>query len=176
MTQKPAKKGYFNLGKHWPFVIALMLLTHASLMIGTIVYVSGKHDTYVDPNYYAKSIDWDAQREMQEAADKAGWQIKLRTEFVGTDPNQRSVELDLLDMNGNPIGDALIEMVCYHPLALSNRLNGVLMHDEGGTYTHTLPIDRPGIWLAELTIQHKGIRALLTKDLDVISVPMTNNP
>lgn len=172
----PRKRGYFNLGKHWPYVIVLMLLAHASLMIGTIVYVSSKRDTYVDPQYYAKSIDWDNQREMKEAAENEGWQITLRTGFIANDPNQRSVELQLLDINGNPIDDALIELVCYHPAQLADRLDAVMTHDQAGTYSRTLPIDRPGIWLAELTIQRQGVRALLTKDLDVISVPHAVTP
>lgn len=170
------KKGFFNLGKHWPFVIVLMLLAHASLMIGTIVYVSGKKDTYVDPEYYAKSVDWDNQREMKEAIDREGWQIDLRTAFVDRDPSQRRVEFQITDMQGNPIEDAMVELVCYHPNALDNRLDTVLVHDENGVYTRTLPIDRTGIWVAELTIQRQGVRALLTEDLDVISVPPTATP
>jgi nitrogen fixation protein FixH len=173
---KSGKRGFFNLGKHWPYVIVLMLLAHASLMIGTIVYVGGKKDTYVDPEYYAKSVEWDEQREMQEAAENEGWQIRIQTEFVHDDPTQRRVELEFTDMHGNPIDDALVELVCYHPAELSNRLDTVLHHDENGVYTRTLPIDRTGIWLAELTIQRQGVRALLTKDLDVISVPQTATP
>lgn len=167
------KKGFFNLGKHWPFVIVLMLLAHASLMIGTIIYVSGKNDTYVDPEYYAKSVDWDNQREMKEAVEREGWQINLRTGFVDQDASQRVVEFQLVEMDGTPIEDALVELVCYHPNALDNRYDTVLIHDENGVYTRTLPIDRTGIWVAELTIQRQGIKALLTKDLDVISVPQT---
>jgi len=170
------KRGFFNLGKHWPFIIVLMLLAHASLMIGTIVYVGGKHDTFVDPEYYAKSVDWDSQREMKEAAEKEGWQVSLRTEFIDNDPAQRTVELELFDTNGNPIDDALVELVCYHPGQLDNRLETVLTHAADGAYSRTLPIDRTGIWVAELTIQRQGIKALLTKDLDVISVPLSATP
>ena len=56
---------------------------------------------------------------------------------------------------------------------LSNRIDAVLVHNENGVYTRELPIERTGIWVAELTIQRQGIRALLTKDLDVISAPVT---
>lgn len=174
MTQKKQikKKGFFNLGKHWPFVIILMLLAHASLMIGTIVYVSGKKDTYVDPDYYAKSVEWDEQREMKEAVEREGWKIDIRTEFVDEDASQRIVEFQLVEMDGTPIEDALVELVCYHPNELSNRIDTVLVHNEDGVYTRELPIERTGIWVAELTIQRQGIRALLTEDLDVISAPV----
>ncbi len=174
MTQKKQikKKGFFNLGKHWPFVIILMLLAHASLMIGTIVYVSGKKDTYVDPDYYAKSVEWDEQREMKEAVEREGWKIDIRTSFVDEDASQRIVEFQLVEMDGTPIEDALVELVCYHPNELSNRIDTVLVHNEGGVYTRELPIERTGIWVAELTIQRQGIRALLTEDLDVISAPV----
>lgn len=174
MTQNntdPRKKGFFNLGKHWPFVIVLMLLAHASIMIGTIVYVGSKRDTYVDPQYYAKSIDWDNQREMKEAAGNEGWRVDLRAAFVEDDPAQRRVQLSLLDEDNNPIEDAMVELVCYHPAEMSNRLEAVLLYDADGTYARTLPIERPGIWIAEVTIQRQGVRALLNKDLDVYSVP-----
>ncbi|MFG0246333.1 MAG: FixH family protein [Phycisphaerales bacterium JB052] len=178
MTPKDSspKRGFLNLGKHWPFVIVLMLLAHASLMIGTIVYVGGKHDTFVDPDYYAKSVDWDSQREMKEAVEREGWKIDLRTEFVDDDASQRVVEFQLVEMDGTPIEDAIVELVCYHPSELSNRLDAVLVHDQDGVYTRELPIERTGIWVAELTIQRQGIKALMTRDLDVISMPTTANP
>lgn len=172
-AKKTKKKGYFNLGKHWPFVIVLMLLAHASLMIGTIVYVSGKKDTYVDPDYYAKSVDWDNQREMKEAIEREGWKLDLRTGFVDEDPSQRIVEFQLVEMDGTPIEDAMIELVCYHPNEIFNRIDTVLVHHKDGVYTRALPVERTGIWVAELTIQRQGVRALVTKDLDVISVPVT---
>lgn len=180
MTQteqtKTKKRGFFKRGSHWPFVIVGMLLAHASIMIGTIMYVGGKKDTYVDPEYYAKSVDWDAQRELKEAAENEGWQIAINAEPVASEPNQRRVRLRLQDADGNAIKDALVELKCYHPAEMSNRLDAVLLHDEAGTYTRTMPIDRTGIWIAEITIQRQGVRALLTKDLDVVSVPQTLTP
>ncbi len=172
----PKERGFFNLGKHWPFVIVLKLLAHASIMVGTIIYVGGKKDTYVDPDYYAKSVDWDAQREMKQAAEIRGWQYDIRTAFIDADPARRRVEMDLLDDQGNPIDDALIELVCYHPGEISNRLDAVLVHEDDGLYTRDLPIGRTGIWVAELTIQRQGVRALLTEDLDVISIPNPATP
>jgi hypothetical protein len=167
------KKSFFGKGRHWPFVIVLMLLGHASLMIGTIIHVSSKQDTYVDPDYYAKSVDWDNQREMQEAVEREGWMLDIRTAFVDQDPAQRLVEFQLVDIDGAPIEDALVELVCYHPNELTNRIDTVLVHEENGFYTRSLPIERTGIWVAELTIQRQGIRALVTKDLDVISASVT---
>ncbi len=173
----PKKRGFFSLGKHWPYVIVLMLLAHATLIVGTIVYVGGKHDTYVDPDYYAKAVDWDEQREMKEAADKEGWTVAIKTELVDDDPAQRTVELQLLDMHANPIDDALVELVCYHPAELARRIDSVLVYDgDDSMYQSKLPIERPGIWVAELTIQRRGVTALLTRDLDVISAPQTATP
>lgn len=169
------KKGFFNLGKHWPLVIVLMLLAHASLMFGTIVYVGGKRDTYVDPEYYAKSVDWDRQRAMKEASQEQGWTVTVNARAIAGDPTQRSVEVQLHDASGNAIEDAMVELVCYHPASLSERLGGVMPFQDG-LYTRSMPIERTGIWVAELTIQRRGVRALLTKDLDVVSVPQTANP
>lgn len=169
------KRGYFRLGKHWPYVIVLMLLAHASIMIGTIIYVGGKRDTYVDPEYYAKSVDWDTQRAMKEAATELGWTVSVNAQPVGTDPTIRSVEIELHDAQGQPISDALVEMVCYHPAQLANRYDTVMLYEDG-LYSRTLPIERPGIWMAELTIQRQGVRALVTKDLDVVSLPSTATP
>lgn len=176
MTHEPtARKGYFNLGKHWPYVIVLMLLAHASLMIGTIIYVSSKGDTYVDPEYYAKSVDWDAQRAMKEAAAEQGWTVRVNAHPVGDDPSLRDVEIELRDTQGQAIDDAMVQMVCYHPAELSNRIDAVLIFEDG-VYSRTLPIERTGIWRAELAIQRQGVRALMTKDLDVVSLPISIAP
>jgi len=149
-----------------------MLLFHASIMIGTIVYVGSKNDTYVDPNYYAKSIDWDAQREMKEAIDTQGWTVTINAKPVEDDPRLRKVTIDLRDAQGEPIDDAMVELVCYHPAALSNRYDAVMLYEDG-VYARIMPIERVGNWKADLTIQRQGVRALVTKDLDIVPLPHT---
>ncbi|MEX0875860.1 MAG: FixH family protein [Phycisphaerales bacterium] len=164
-TTPPPRKGFFRRGKHWPFVIVAMLLVHASLMIGTIAHVSSKGDTWVETDYYAKSVDWDNQRAMQEAAADMGWSVDLTTEhaLAGT----RLLRATITDSSGRPVEGALVEIQCVHPAQLNNRLSAVLHESPDGGYARVMEIDAPGFWKATLSIRHAGVDALVIREFEI---------
>ena len=156
-------------GWYWPLIIVGMLLGHASLMIGTIIYVGGKNDTYVDPDYYSKAVDWDHQRGMMELADKKGWDVSVSASPFETDPTQRYLEVQLLDQDAAPITDAIVRVECFNPNEMSYRLSEELKPLGKGRYAQTLPIERPGIWSCKIIIQRFGETALVDTEFDVLS-------
>lgn len=169
MSEEPIqKKSFLFSGKQWPFIIVGMLLFHASLMIGTIMVVSARQDLYVEPDYYAKSIEWDSQREMMEAAEKHGWDVEL---IVGEPQDAatgtRSVSVTLHDANGDPLDRALVELDCFHPAHATDRKYAVAPGMGDGLYETQLDILRPGFWQAKISIRYQGVEALLTKEFEI---------
>lgn len=156
-------------GWYWPLIIVGMLLVHASLIVGTIIYVGGKRDTYVDPDYYAKAIDWDNQREMKELAEKKGWDVSISAIPVGDDQAQRVISVTLTDQQGAAIDDAIVHVVCFNPNEMSNRVSQELDRQGRGVYEHKMPIERPGIWSCSITIQRFGETALIDTEFDVLT-------
>lgn len=173
MTKKqsqsePSKLGFLKRGKYWPAIIVGMLVLHASIILGTLAVVSARHDLYVEPDYYAKSIDWDNQREMFEAADKMGWVIEITTGDPASDSDPtRALSVSIVDANGDPIDRALVELECYHPAHAADRTTAVLLAKGEGTYQTTLAMNTPGFWNAHLSIRHQGIQAMITREIEI---------
>jgi len=159
--------GFFKRGKHWPFVIVGMLLFHATLILGTIAVVSARHDLYVEPDYYAKAIDWDNQREMREMADKMGWTVDIALSPTEQTQTPRSMLVSIMDRNNQPIDGALVELEAVHPAHANNRINLVLIGEGQGHYQKTIAINEPGFWKLNLSIRHQGIEAIVMREIKV---------
>ncbi|MGV6814711.1 MAG: FixH family protein [Phycisphaerales bacterium] len=169
MSEAPIqKKGIFRSGKQWPLIIVGMLMFHASLIFGTIMVVSARHDLYVEPDYYAKSIEWDSQREMMEAAEKHGWDVELLVgEPEATSTGARPISVVLHDANGESIDRALVEVDCFHPAHATDRKYAVAPGVGEGRYETHLDILTPGYWQAKISIRYQGVEAMLTKEFEV---------
>lgn len=175
-TSTPSKLGFLKRGKYWPWIIVGMLVIHASIILGTIAFVSARHDLYVEPNYYAKAIDWDNQRAIKEAADKMGWSVQLHIdEQASIDQSnadallERFLEIALKDANNDPITRALVEIEAYHPAHATDRINKVLLADPEteGHYQTRVPIITPGFWKINIFIRHQGVEASLIKEVEI---------
>lgn len=166
-TQSPLKKSFFNRGKHWPFVIVGMLLFHASLMIGTIAYVGAKHDLYVDKDYYAKSVDWDTQREQLDASTNAGWTVEVITVQSDATPDSQTMRVTILDASAQPLDGALVEVECFHPAHANIRLNKVLHATDKHAYEQQLAMTTKGFWQINLSIRHQGTQALIVREVEI---------
>ena len=175
-TSNSPKLSFLKRGKYWPWIIVGMLVFHASVILGTIAYVSAQHDLYVEPDYYAKAIDWDNQRAIKEAVDTMGWSVDLHVEeSASIDKDQpgstssRRVEVTIHDANEDPITRALVEIEAYHPAHASDRMNTVLLAnpDIQGHYTSSVPMDIPGFWQINIAIRHQGIEAAVTKEIEI---------
>ena len=175
MTQNQSKDNseiknlsFLKRGKYWPAIIVGMLVLHATIILGTLTVISARHDLYVEPDYYAKSIDWDNQREMFEAADKMGWVIEIATGELEADGDQlRQLNVSIEDANGDPIDRALVELDCYHPAYASNRLSEVLLGMGDGVYQTTLAMNTPGYWNVHLAIRHQGVQAMVMQEIEI---------
>ena len=170
-----AKSGWFKLGKHWPWLIVGMLVVHASIILGTILIVNARHDLYVESDYYAKSIDWDNQRAINENADKMGWGILLDAQMPGQDAKQtpsgsRMMSVTLTDRNGDPIDGALVEIESYHPAHANDRTNIVLIGAGEGVYRRDLVMGTPGIWHAIISLRYQGVQARVTRKIKIEGV------
>jgi nitrogen fixation protein FixH len=163
---QPKISGFLKLGKHWPLLIVGMLVVHASIILGTIAIVSARHDLYVETDYYAKSIDWDTQREMLDAAENLGWAIQVAAGESDSDDSQ-VMRVSISDANGESIDGALVEIECFHPANATERINAVLIADGDGAYQKSLALNKPGYWQANLAIRYQGVHAMVRKEVEI---------
>lgn len=165
-TTQPGSDASKRKGRHWPLIIVGMLLAHASLMIGAIAVVSAKHDLHVEEDYYAKSVDWDHQRELMGKADEMGWDVAISAD-ASPGVQSRDLRVMLTDASGAPVDGALIEVEMIHPAHIGDRLAAVLHETDQGVYARPLALSPAGYWRAKLSIRHKGVQALLTREIEI---------
>jgi len=167
-SSDPKPRGFFQLGRQWPWIIVGLLLIHASLIVGTIMIVSARHDLYVEPNYYAKAVDWDIQRAILEAADEMGWTIQLIVDQPTARADQlQTLRVSITDRDHQPVEDALVEAECFHPAHANDRINAVLVLQDNGTYQAPVTMKEPGYWKVYLSIQHRGIQAKVRREFRI---------
>ena len=173
MSQSPkdsdiAELGFLKRGKYWPAIIVGMLVLHASIILGTLAFISARHDLYVEPDYYAKSIEWDSQRALFESADKMGWQITIVVGEPSSPTDQaREFLVTIVDANADPIDRALVELDVYHPTHASERTSHVLLGIGQGQYKASTEMTNPGFWQAHLAIRHQGVEALVKREIQI---------
>ncbi len=166
--QHEPTKGFFQIGKHWPWIIVGMLVVHASIMLGTIAYVSAKNDLYVEPDYYAKAVDWDNQRAMREMAENMGWVIEVLVQDSQPDSDAgRTIQVSIHDRDGQPIDGALVEVESVHPAHANDRINLVLLGVGDGQYRKPIGMDVPGFWQVNLAIRYQGIQAMIQREIEI---------
>jgi len=162
------KLSFLKRGNYWPAIIVGMLVLHASIILGTITVISARHDLYVEPDYYAKAIDWDTQREMLETADRLGWVIDITpAEPVQDSVGFRQLNITLLDANGDPMDRALVELECYHPAHAADRNKKVMLGQGDGNYQAEVVMDTPGYWNVHLAIQYQGMSAMVMREIEI---------
>jgi nitrogen fixation protein FixH len=169
-NQDVQKRGFFRSGKHWPWVIVGMLIFHASIIIGTLLMISAREDLYVEPDYYAKSIDWDNQRAIKENADRLGWDISfvvVGADIEGFSEAKKQVMVTLKDANGDSMDRALVEVECYHPAHANDRQYAVVHGLGDGVYETALDIQTPGFWKVQIAIRFQGMQATVVKEFEV---------
>lgn len=167
-SSDPKPEGFYQLGKHWPWIIVGLLVFHASLIVGTILVVSARHDLYVVPNYYAKAVDWDNQHKMLDAADEMGWTIQI----VVDQPDARADQLQTLrvaitDRDNKPVEGALVEAESFHPAHATDRIDKVLIAQDDGTYQAPVVMEEPGFWKVNLSIRYRGIEAIVRREFRI---------
>ncbi len=166
--QHKSVKKVFPLGNRWPWIIVGMLVFHASIILGTIAVVSARHDLYVEPDYYAKAIDWDNQRAMREMAETMGWTIGLKVQEVPSDSTARqTIQVSIHDRDGQPIDGALIEAEVVHPAHANDRIHLVLLGVSDGQYQRGVKMNIPGFWQVNLAIRYQGVQAMIQREIEI---------
>ncbi len=141
----------------WPgAVVALLGL---SVTMGTITMLAATRDPNsfaVVDNYYEKGLQWDEHKAQLERNTALGWQVSIEVGEPGL-LHRRPLIVTLLDRDGSPIVDALIEASTYHHAAANSVETLTLEPGEvPGQYQAMADITRQGQWQISLQVTAGG--------------------
>lgn len=165
---KADNRSFFERGLHWPVGLVCMFLVSASFVLVTAIFGAGKGSRAIEPDYYARSIDWDNEKALLQAADKLGWDVRISASPKLDLHANRFVSVMLLDANEQPIEGAMVELVAFSQANAHDPLTKVLPNSGAGQYQSKITaMHTPGLWEFRISIRHGGHQALLIKSLDL---------
>jgi nitrogen fixation protein FixH len=134
----PKRRRFFP----WPGLIFVLIGANMCVVAITVFLATSDKSVAVEPNYYAKGLQWEDRARDLEWSRKLGW--KAGVEVNAGSP--RTVTLRLTDRDGAAVAGATISLVTFHNARSRDRLEFDLQETEPGVYAATAPMDRAGQW------------------------------
>ena len=164
----PDKRTFFERGLHWPLGLVCMFLVSASFVIVTAVFGAGKGSRAIEPNYYARSIEWDSEKKRLKTADRLGWDVKISASPTLDPSGSRLVSVMIVDADQQPIEGSLIEIVCFSQANAHLPISKVLPESGAGQYQARIEsMHTKGLWEFRISIRYAGEQALLIKSIEL---------
>jgi hypothetical protein len=159
---------FFEKGLHWPVAIVLMFVFSATLILTTGVMGARKGSHAVEPDYYARSLDWDSEKKMLNTADRLGWDVRISASPVLDPIGSRLVSIMILDKDQTPIEDSLVEIICFAQSNARDTFTNILQHAGAGQYQSRIQgMHTTGLWEYRISIRHAGEQALVIKSIEL---------
>tara|TARA_R110000868_G_scaffold226872_1_gene479536 strand:- start:23331 stop:23861 length:531 start_codon:yes stop_codon:yes gene_type:complete len=164
----PDQRTFFERGLHWPLGLVCLFLVSATFVITTAIMGAGKGSQAVEPDYYARSIDWDAEKDRLNTADRLGWVVSVSASPTVDPVGTRHVSVMLVDADTNPIEDSLVEIVCFSQANAHQPFTKVLPSIGAGQYQARIQgMHTTGLWEFRISIRHAGEQALVIESLEL---------
>ncbi len=124
--------------------LVLALLTASVGTCAALAYFASSDPGFaVEPDYYAKSVDWDRRSAQQLASDALDWTTSLETQ--PRPGGQVRVEVTFRDAQAAPVEGARVHLEAFAN-ARAARVQELDLVEEGGRYVGTLQLTTPGLW------------------------------
>jgi nitrogen fixation protein FixH len=135
---------------NWAYVPAGLLLAMLAGLLSLARIAKDDPGFAVEPDYYRKATQWDAEMAQRAENERLGWQTELA---VATLPSGRlALTLRLRDRAGAPIEHARVALEAFHNARAATPLELTLEPGPTG-YVAEIPPQRPGLWEFRLSAQ-----------------------
>lgn len=148
----------------WPGTIVLFILGNMAVCGVTVAVAMRAGDRGVEPDYYQKAKHWDESVAAKERSDKLGWRVLyLEPPTVG-----RALRVRVIDINGNGVEGAKVNLEAFHHATASKRIEMVLTSDaKTGVAAADFAPDRAGLWEFRWTVDAPAGRFGHDESVDV---------
>ncbi len=131
----------------WPLAITAVLVGQVVFGIWMSHVANDDPHFAVEPNYYAKAINWDATM-AQSRADKAlGW--KSAATLTRAAGNSATLHVTLRDSTGAPVHADSVTVTAL-AIAHSLKVNALSLTPDATGYAAPVPVAGTGLWEVEV--------------------------
>ncbi|RMH25396.1 MAG: hypothetical protein D6693_08765 [Planctomycetota bacterium] len=142
----------------WPgIVIGLLAMSVIAMTITAALAVSDPSFAIV-PGYGAGAEAENAAVRARRASAALGWDARVALSM--TAPGRAEARVTLTDAAGDPIDDAGVRAVLYHPARSGDRQTVALTPIGAGVYAGAFRAPRTGLWACEVTAARDGAEFL----------------
>ncbi|MFN8574189.1 MAG: FixH family protein [Gemmatimonadaceae bacterium] len=149
-------------GRWWPIGITVFLGVFVVSNIWVAVIASDPNALTVEPDYYAKAVNYDSTMRQMATNGQLGWRL-VPTLTAVTRDSGAVLNVDLRDASGAPLSGATVSVVAIHNLIANQPVAATLGERSDGAYSVRLPLHRTGQW--ELTFDVRRGKDRFTADL-----------
>ncbi len=144
-------------GAVWPWLIAGALALHVVVSLIVVFFATSDPSYAVEEDYYQKAIDWDLKRAQDLTNEKLGWLFEFDVAPPERPGDQPQLEASLADAEGAPLTGATVTVEAFHNSRSGDILRAVLAPtDEPGVYRANLPMQHNGRWELRFTVNQDG--------------------
>jgi nitrogen fixation protein FixH len=156
MVEKAHENTDSKEARHRVFWVGLIcaLLSGQVLLMFVAVYLTVADGSFaVEPNYYQKSLNWDATVAQLRENQRLGWQSQLQVGDEADVYKHRHLTCRLVNAQGDPLDGAMIDVVAFPHARGSDRQSSAMKPIGDGYYETTLRFARQGKWEFRLAVQ-----------------------
>ncbi|MEP0845746.1 MAG: FixH family protein [Phycisphaerae bacterium] len=130
----------------WPGLVIGLIVMQAALAGTLIVCATNDPSFAVEPDYYRRALNWDAEAAQRRASDSLGWTLSLEVAPAANVVGEREVRFRLRDHAGAPINDAHLDVTVFHHARGNERIGLMPAEKGGGEYICAAPLRKAGTW------------------------------
>ena len=138
----------------WPFPGIVFALLGMSVTLATVTLVLATNDPSfgLEEDYFAKAVAWDDTAVQMQTNKELGWRAKVELAGMLDGRGERAVTVLLTDGDDKAIGDAKIEVFCFHNARRKETFTFELSEIAPGRYSAGEPLKREGRWTVRLRV------------------------
>jgi hypothetical protein len=150
----------------WPAIVIGTLVATVLANVVVIVVAQDDGSLSVDPDYYRKAVNWDADQARARRGARLGWQLELAASRIGPDGVVLTPRVRAAD--GSPLAGATVRVTARHVAHANEPFTATAVPD-GDAYVARLPLRRAGLWDVAVEVLRQGNRVEETRRVELFA-------
>lgn len=146
-----------------------LILMNMAIVATTIYFATSDRSGGVEPNYYAKALNYDTVIAQRAENARLGWN-SIATLVAKSGGSGAVLTITIHDREGSEVRGALVRVETFSSLRSSERSTLVLPPTETG-YSATVPLSAGGVWRVRLRATRGADTFTSEHDVPLVPTP-----
>lgn len=134
----------------WPAAIIGLIGLNMAIVGATIYFATHDPSAAVEPDYYQKAVDWDADARERARSERLGWTASVELDAPG------ELSVRLTDRDGHAVAGAQIVVRAFAVARAGDRQTLTCTETQSGRYVAPIAVSRRGLWQFHVDARRAG--------------------